>query len=151
MTKEERHRLEVILEDMNGKFDLLLEGHAALDRKIDRVQAESLERHTEAMSLIKTVHDSLNEKIGGVEQRLDAKIDGVEQRLDAKIDGVEQRLDAKIDGVEQRLDAKIDGVEQRLDAKIDSVRDELKEEIQIIGEKVDGHEARITALEQKAA
>ncbi len=107
MTGNERHRMEVILEDMNGKFDLLLEGHAALDQKIDRVQATSQNQHAEAMAMFKTVHDS--------------------------------------------LDAKIDGVEQRLDAKIDSLRDELKEDIGVVGEKVDGHEGRIVQLERKAA
>jgi len=118
MTGDERHRMEVILEDMNGKFDLLLEGHAALDQKIDRVQSTSQNQHAEALAMNKTVHDS---------------------------------LDSKIEGTEQRLDAKIDGVEQRLDAKIDSVRDELKEDIRVVGEKVDGHEERISQLEKKAA
>jgi len=107
MTGDERHRMEIILEDMNGKFDLLLEGHAALDQKIDRVQATSHNQHTEAMAMIKTVHDS--------------------------------------------LDAKIGGVEQRLSTKIDSLRDELKEDIRVVGEKVDGHEERLVQLERKAA
>jgi len=60
-------------------------------------------------------------------------------------------------GVET-LDARIDGVENRLSVRIDGVRDELREtrevlsaEIQAVGEKVDGHENRITRLEQKVA
>jgi len=81
---------------MNGKFDLLLEGHTTLDQKIDRVQALAEQNHQEALSLIKTVHDSL-------------------------------------------------------DGKIDAVRDELKDEIHAVGEKVGGHEDRITQLERKAA
>jgi len=96
MTDEQQHRLEVILEDMNGKFDLLLEGHATLDRKIDLNQAEAMEKHGEAIAMIRTVHDSL-------------------------------------------------------DDKIDSVRDELKAEIRSVGERVDGHEARIHGLEKKVA
>ncbi len=96
MTNEERHHMEIILEDMNGKFDLLLEGHTTLNQKIDRVQALAEQNHQEALSLIKAVHDSLN-------------------------------------------------------ATIDTVRDELKDDIHAVGEKVDGHEVRITQLEKKAA
>jgi len=64
---------------------------------------------------------------------------------------VHDSLGAKIEGTAQRLDTKIDGVEQRLDAKIDLLRDELKEDIRIVGEKVDGHEGRVVQLERKAA
>jgi len=110
MTSNERHRIEVILEDMNGKFDLLLEGHATLDQKIDRVQAESREQHAEAMAMSKTVHDSLSTRIDGVEQRLDAKIDGVEQRLDSKIDSVRDELKDDIRAVGE----KVDGHESRI-------------------------------------
>jgi len=103
MTAEERHRMEVILEDMNGKFDLLLEGHATLDQKIDRVQATSQEQHAEALALIKTVHDSLDTKIDGVEQQLDAKIDGLGQRLDAKIYSVRDELKAEVRAVGEKM------------------------------------------------
>ncbi len=79
MTGDERHRMEVIFEYMsrlqiashdfckwlymNGKFDLLLESHAALDQKIDRVQVTSQNQHIEAMSMIKIMHDSLDTKV----------------------------------------------------------------------------------------
>lgn len=33
-----KEHLEMILEDINGKFDLLLEGQQALSEKIDRVE-----------------------------------------------------------------------------------------------------------------
>jgi uncharacterized protein YdcH (DUF465 family) len=103
MTNERQHRLEVILEDMNGKFDLLLEGHATLDRKIDRVHGEASENHRETMAMVKTVHDT----------------------LDAKIDSVGDELKGEMG--------------------------ELKREVRAVGEKVDGHEARIRHLEKKVA
>jgi len=95
MDEIKRH-FNVVAESLQHEIRLVAEGHASLDQKIGRVQAESREQHAEVMVMIKTVHDSL-------------------------------------------------------DAKIDSVRSELKEEIQAVGEKVDGHETRISALEQKAA
>ncbi|OIO69651.1 MAG: hypothetical protein COW19_07885 [Zetaproteobacteria bacterium CG12_big_fil_rev_8_21_14_0_65_55_1124] len=67
MTNEQEHRLEVILEDMNGKFDLLLEGHATIDRKMDRFLVQALENHREVMATIKTMHDSLASKLDSFE------------------------------------------------------------------------------------
>jgi len=118
MSSNDQHRLEVILEDINGKFNLVLEGHDALRKEIRDTSQYLNEKIDLNNSLIKTVHDS---------------------------------LDAKIAGTSDRLDSKIDSVEQRLNAKIDAVRDELKDDIHAVGEKVDGHEARIKHLERRAA
>jgi len=96
MSSNDQYRLEMILEDINGKFNLVLEGHDAL-RKETRDTSQYLNEKIDLNnSLIKTVHDSL-------------------------------------------------------DAKIDAVRDELKDDIHAVGEKVDGHEARIQQLERRAA
>lgn len=78
MTGDERHRMDAILEDMNGKFDLLLEGHTALDQKIDRVQATSQNQHAEALAMIKTVHDSLRDELKEDIRVVGEKVDGHE-------------------------------------------------------------------------
>ncbi len=86
----EKGNLEMILEDINGKFDLVLEGYAALDKKLD------------------TRFDELNEKIENNSFKIDVlnnKIDGVDAKLSKRIDGVEEKLSKKIDGVAAELKA----------------------------------------------
>jgi outer membrane murein-binding lipoprotein Lpp len=64
----EKGKLEVTHEDLSGKFDLVLEGHAALDKKLD------------------TRFDELNEKIENNSFKIDTlnkKIDGVASDLKA--------------------------------------------------------------------
>jgi outer membrane murein-binding lipoprotein Lpp len=78
-----KEHFEILLEDIKEKVDLILEGHATLNSKIDRVE------------------DNIEEKI----EMLDAKIDSVHNRLNAKIDSVHDRLSAKIDGVANDLAA----------------------------------------------
>jgi vacuolar-type H+-ATPase subunit I/STV1 len=68
----EKDHLEIILDDINSKFDIVIEGHTALDRKIDRK------------------FDELNEKIDFV----NFKIDTVNEHLSQKIDAVATDLKA---------------------------------------------------------
>jgi len=96
MTESEKRHLNVILEEMSGKLNLVLEGHAALDGKIERYHKEAKEDHRLAMDLIKFSHDSLKSEIQGVDKKLTS-------------------------------------------------------EIRAVGEKVEGHEARISMLERKVA
>lgn len=42
----DEHRLEILLEDIQSKLDLVLEGHAMLNNKIDHVAADLGERLT---------------------------------------------------------------------------------------------------------
>ena len=59
---------------MNSKFDLVLEGHASLDRKIDNLAKSKAER----FDLVDFKIDVLNQKIHGVVESLNIKIDGVD-------------------------------------------------------------------------
>jgi hypothetical protein len=79
----EKDHLEIILEDIKEKFDLVLEGHQGL-------------RHD-----IKDLRQDMNERFNF----LDAKIESVNTRLSARIDGVEKTLSDKIDGVAADLAA----------------------------------------------
>jgi chromosome segregation ATPase len=106
----EKDHLEILLEDIRGKFDLVLEGHSSL--------------HAEMQSM----RQDLGEKIEHVDFKvgiLNQKIDGVEASLSARIDGIEASLSARIDGVEASLSARIDGVEASLSEKIDAVAADL--------------------------
>ena len=74
-----KEHLEMILEDISGKFDLVLEGYSSLDKKLD------------------TRFDELNEKIENNSFKIDVlnkKIDGVENSLGKKVDGVAAELKA---------------------------------------------------------
>ena len=97
----EKDHLEILLEDIRSKFDLVLEGHAALDRKMDLRFAELEEKIDKNTFLIQ----ALAKRVDEVEERLDAKIDAVEKRLDSKIAKVEKNLSAKIDAVAADLAA----------------------------------------------
>ncbi len=75
----EKGNLEMILEDINGKFDLLLEGHAGLRDEIRELGRKTDER----FDLVDFKIDVLNQKIDGVEEKLSKKIDGVSADLQA--------------------------------------------------------------------
>jgi hypothetical protein len=64
----EKDHLEILLEDIRGKFDLVLEGHDVLRNEIRAVKDESNARHEHTAFLIET----LNRKIDRVEAKVDA-------------------------------------------------------------------------------
>ena len=117
----EKDHLEILLEDIRSKFDLVLEGHDVLRKEIKEARDESNSKHEHTVFLI----DTLNKKIDSGDASLNGKIDGVEARLNDKIDTVEARLSDKIDSVDARLSDKIDTVEARLSVKIDAVAADL--------------------------
>ena len=85
-----KEHLEIILEDMNSKFDLLLEGHVGLRQAIDDLDR----RTTERFDLVDLKFEALNKKIDTVDQRLSNRIDIVEKSLGEKIDAVAADLSA---------------------------------------------------------
>jgi hypothetical protein len=64
----EKEHLEIIQEDISGKFDLVLEGHAALDRKLE-ARFDQLNEKIEDNSF---KIDILNRKIDNVAVELQA-------------------------------------------------------------------------------
>ena len=86
----EKEHLEMILEDINGKFDLVLEGYAALDKKLDN-RFDELNEKIENNSFKIEI---LNQKIDGVEERLTKRIDGFEQNLSNKLDTLAEAFSA---------------------------------------------------------
>jgi len=96
-----KENLEVILEDMNSKFSLVLEGHDALRSEI----REGFRRHDERLELLDFKIDTLNKKIDAVDLKLSKKIDEVDLKLSKKIDEVDLKLSKKIDAVSADLSA----------------------------------------------
>ena len=64
----EKEYLEMILEDINGKFDLILEGHEGLHAEIRELGRKTDER----FDLVDFKFDTLNKKIDGVAADLQA-------------------------------------------------------------------------------
>ena len=64
----EKEHLEIILEDMNSKFDLILEGHVGLRQAIDDLD----KRTTERFDLVDFKFEVLNKKIDAVAADLSA-------------------------------------------------------------------------------
>ena len=113
----EKNHLEILLEDIRGKFDLVLEGHDTLRQEIQDTREELGEK----INLVDFKVETLNQKIDGVRDDMSQKIDGVRDELGQKIDGVESRLSNEIRATNQ----KIDSVEARLSEKIDAVAADL--------------------------
>jgi len=95
MDEIKRH-FNVVAEGLHHEIKLIAEGHSSIERMVTEHRAETRHDKRELQMLIRTVHDSL-------------------------------------------------------DDKIDSVENGLKTEIRSVGEKVDGHESRISDLEKKVA
>jgi chromosome segregation ATPase len=106
----EKDHLEILLEDMNGKFDLMLEGHTGLRHEISRLREELGEKID-----LNTI------RIEALDEKLSARIDAVDEKLSARIDSVEENLGVRIDLVETRIDS----VEENLGARIDAVGADL--------------------------
>ncbi len=102
----DKDHLEILLEDIRGKFDLVLEGHDVLHKEIRDTREELCEKINSVDFKVET----LNQKIDGVRDDLNQKIDGVRDDLNQKIDGVRDDLNQKIDGVRDTLGQKIDAV-----------------------------------------
>jgi len=99
MTESEEGSLKVLLEDMNDKFILVLEGHVALDGKMERFHKEAKEDHRLAMDLIKFSHDELKEDIQGVRTELKETRDELREGMAAGFNA----LGFKVEGHEDRI------------------------------------------------
>jgi len=66
-----KENLEVLLEDISSKFDLVLEGHEVLRSEIRELGRKTDER----FDLVDFKIDTLNKKIDAVDERLSKKID----------------------------------------------------------------------------
>ncbi len=140
MTESERRYFEALLEDINGKLNLVLEGHDAIRKEFNAQLDEVREQQGLFMSLLKGSHDELKQDIQGVRTELKQDIQGVRTELKQDIQGVQTELKEEIQAVDRHSGERDAALEARLTA-----------EIRAVGDKVDGHEARIAELERKVA
>lgn len=80
----DKDHLEILREDIRGKFDLVLEGDDALRKEIRDTREEQCEK----IHLVDFKMGVLNRKSDDVQANLSQKIDGVETNLSGKIDAV---------------------------------------------------------------
>jgi len=128
MSGDEQGHLEVILEDINGKFDLVLEGHVTLEHMIHEHRAETRQDKRELQALIKTSHDSLDAKISKVSNELKE----TRKELKETRDDLREEMATGF----ETLGDKVNDMDVRDNA---------------LGYKVEGHEDRIRFLERKVA
>ena len=74
-----KEHFEILLEDVNSKFELILEGHAALLSEM----REQGRKTDERFDLVDFKIDTLHKKIDAVDKRLSDKIDAVAVDLKA--------------------------------------------------------------------
>jgi archaellum component FlaC len=91
----EKDNLEILLEDIRGKFELVLEGHDVLRKEIKDTREELCEK----INVVDFKVGVLNQKIDNVHDQLNQKIDNVHDQLNQKIDRVRDGLGKKIDAV----------------------------------------------------
>ena len=97
----EKEHLEIILENMDSKFALILEGHDTLRHEIRETRTEL----KNDINLCNFKIDALSQRIETVNKNLGEKIDSVESSLSRRIDSFEKNLGEKIDTVAVDLKA----------------------------------------------
>jgi gas vesicle protein len=150
MDEIKRH-FNAVAENLLHEIRLIAEGHVTLDRKIERVLAESNEQHAEAMAMIRTVHDSLDSKIDSVRDELKGDLKSLRSEMKGDTASLRSELKGDMASLRSELKGDMDSLRSELKEEIDVTREELRREIRAVGEKVEGHEARLTALEKKVA
>jgi hypothetical protein len=89
----EKDHLEILLEDMNKKFDLVLEGHAVLGEKID----DNAKEVTEKVEMTNLQIKAVSQKIDSVEVKLSQKIDTMAADLaEHRADTGKHRIEYKV-------------------------------------------------------
>ena len=85
----EQHYMEILLEEMRSKFDLVLEGHAVLNTRIDALDRKIDENHDLTTFKLEVMTGQIAEmsgRIGGLENRvgnLEVKADAIAADLAA--------------------------------------------------------------------
>ena len=109
MTEKEKEYFEILMEEMNGKFSLVLEGHDAIRKEFNEQLTEVRQKQDMFESLLKFSHNELREEIQGVRTELKEEIQTVDRKLTLEIRDVGAKaclcVDARrqVEGHENRI------------------------------------------------
>jgi len=81
MTESEKRYLEVLMEEMNGKFSLVLEGHDAIRKEFNGQLDELRKKQNLFESLLKFSHEELKQEMAAGFRDLGDKVEGHEERI----------------------------------------------------------------------
>jgi uncharacterized coiled-coil DUF342 family protein len=87
-SKNEAHYFGALLENMDSKIDIMLEGHQVLDKKIVDLD----EKFDKKIDGLDEKFESLNEKVDGLNEKFDKKIEDFRKEVNYKFDIVFDEL-----------------------------------------------------------
>lgn len=105
-----KERFEILLEDVRDKINIVVEGHAALNDKFDRLKEEMTAKHSGFNRKLKLVHFSLKNEIKAASCALMDEIKTVKEdvkRVDEKVEITDKKVE-KIDYNLNRVEGKLD-------------------------------------------
>ena len=145
-TSLKKEHFEILLENIDHKFDLVMEGYQTLNNKIEsmdaRFDALSNELHSTREELIFLIKTSVEQS----EIRLTRKIeDGDNVVIEKLTKKIEDGDNAVIHYVTQKIEEAKKVVMAHTDRKIDEIKNILK----IHADRLDEHEERLTKVEHK--
>ena len=112
----EKEHFEILLEDIRGKFELVLEGQdqlrKAVKQEIQDVREELNEKFNMTAFLIERLDQKLEDKTAALDQKSKTRLRRSSKNSMTKL----QALDRKIDDTARILGRKIDNVAAALDA-----------------------------------
>jgi dsDNA-specific endonuclease/ATPase MutS2 len=117
----EKDHLEVLLEDIREKFDLVLEGHDVLRKDIGNLRNEVRENKDETNFKL----DALHQRVENVRGELKGEITGLREELKGDTTGLREELKGEIRGLREELKGEIRGLREELSGKIDGVANDL--------------------------
>ncbi len=111
MDEIKRH-FNVVAEGLQHEIRLIAEGHDGLRREIQDTRHDLNEKLDLNTALIKTVHDSLDNKIDAVRDELKTDIDAVRDELKTDIGAVRDELKTDIAAVGDKVDGHQSRIQQ---------------------------------------
>ncbi len=115
----DKEHFEILLEDIQSKFELMMEGQENLRKELSCEIRKHREETQEKFDMIAFMIEGLQKKDSEFERRFD----GIDQRFD----GIDQRFDAvdqRFDGIDQQL-ASMNERFDRLEHKVDTLADDF--------------------------
>ena len=151
MPPKNKERFEILLEDMTDRIRLLAEGQTMQGDRLETKMEEGFKEQNRQLELDnRALTKRIDDGLAGVNKRIDRIDDGlagVNKRIDRIDDGL-AGVNKQIDEVNSSLTKKIDRVEASLTKEVRELKTDIREKVL---PRLEDHEQRLTALEEKPA